>query len=155
MPDLGRAEESWGWLLGELGFDLSRRWDRGVVWRQNGTGIVIEQSPDMVPGMLHSRLRPGMNHIAFNVDSAEEVARLLVDGAEHGWRPLDHATPTRCPMPSWPATWRTATGSRSSSSLRGPSTTSVDPGTGPVRPTHPYAGSRGPHARGLTTRERP
>ena len=62
VPDLARAEESWGWLLGQLGYDLARTWDHGRVWRQDGTGIVIEASPDMVPGMLHSRLRPGMNH---------------------------------------------------------------------------------------------
>ena len=38
------------------------------MWRKDGTGIAIEVSPDMVPGMLYSRLRPGMNHIAFHVD---------------------------------------------------------------------------------------
>jgi catechol 2,3-dioxygenase-like lactoylglutathione lyase family enzyme len=91
VPDLQRAEESWGWLLGELGFELRRRWERGIVWREGGTGVVIEQSPDMVPGMLHSRLRPGMNHVAFSVTSTQEVARLLADGAGHGWRPLADA----------------------------------------------------------------
>ena len=88
VPDLARAEESWGWLLGQLGYDLARTWDHGRVWRQDGTGIVIEASPDMVPGMLHSRLRPGMNHVAFHVATTEEIARLMAEAEEHGWRRL-------------------------------------------------------------------
>ena len=38
--------------------------------------------------MLHSRLRPGMNHVAFHVDSTEAIARLLGEGPDHGWRRL-------------------------------------------------------------------
>jgi catechol 2,3-dioxygenase-like lactoylglutathione lyase family enzyme len=98
VPDLARAEASWGWLLGELGYELGRRWDHGCVWRNGDTGIVIESSPDMVPGMLHSRLRPGMNHVAFHVVDPDEVARLVTEGPAHGWRRLgsdgdDHRHP--------------------------------------------------------------
>ena len=88
VPDLPRAEASWGWLLEQLGYELARRWEHGRVWRQDGTGIVIESSPDMVPGMLHSRLRPGMNHVAFHVSSTEEIARLMAEADDHGWRRL-------------------------------------------------------------------
>ncbi len=88
VPDLARAEASWGWLLGELGYEPARQWETGRVWRSGGTGIVIEASPDMVPGMLHSRLRPGMNHVAFHVRSSAEVARLVADAPDHGWRRL-------------------------------------------------------------------
>ncbi|WP_421117918.1 VOC family protein [Aquihabitans daechungensis] len=88
VPDLARAEESWGWLLEALGYTPARRWEHGRVWRQDGTGIVIESSPDMVPGMLHSRLRPGMNHVAFHVESTEAIARLVEEAGEHGWRRL-------------------------------------------------------------------
>lgn len=93
VPDLHRAERSWGWLLSELGYQVVRRFDHGRVWRDgdgiNGAGIVIEQSPDMVPGMLHSRLRPGMNHIAFRLPTADQLERLVGEAAEHGWRSLD------------------------------------------------------------------
>ena len=98
VPDLERAEDSWGWLLERLGFELARRWDLGCVWRQDGTGIVIEQSPDMVPGMLHSRLRPGLNHVAFHVDSPAAIGALLAEAGDHGWTPLDGDT--RHPLPS-------------------------------------------------------
>ena len=90
VPDLARAERRWGWLLEELGYALSRRWDSGRVWRKDGTGIVIEVSPDMVPGMLYSRLRPGMNHIAFHVDTAEALARMVDAAPDPGWDPLGH-----------------------------------------------------------------
>jgi catechol-2,3-dioxygenase len=88
VPDLRRAERSWGWLLGEVGFELARRWATGCVWREGGTGIVIEASPDMVPGMLHSRLRPGMNHVAFGLDNAAALAGILEAAPGHGWAQL-------------------------------------------------------------------
>lgn len=89
VPDLARAERSWGWLLEELGYALDRRWDHGRVWRHDDTAIVIEASPDMVPGMLHSRLRPGMNHVAFSVPGDVHLADLVGAADEHGWRRLD------------------------------------------------------------------
>lgn len=88
VPDLARAEASWGWLLEQLGYRLERRWEHGRVWRHDGTAIVIEASPDMVPGMLHSRLRPGMNHVAFSAASPAAIAEIVEAAADHGWRRL-------------------------------------------------------------------
>jgi catechol 2,3-dioxygenase-like lactoylglutathione lyase family enzyme len=88
VPDLDRAEASWGWLLGELGYEPTRRWDHGRVWRNGPTGIVIEASPDMVPGMLHSRLRPGMNHVAFHVGDTTRLRTLVEAAGDHGWTRL-------------------------------------------------------------------
>jgi catechol 2,3-dioxygenase-like lactoylglutathione lyase family enzyme len=89
VPDLPRAERSWGWLLDRLDFVLARTWEHGRVWRKDGTGIAIEQSPDMVPGMLYSRLRPGLNHIAFHVASADALAALVAEALPYGWTTLD------------------------------------------------------------------
>ena len=90
VPDLPRAEASWGWLLGELGYELARSWEHGRVWRHEGstTAIVIESSPDMVPGMLFSRLRPGMNHVAFHVADSAAIAALAEAAGAHGWQRL-------------------------------------------------------------------
>lgn len=90
VPELSRAERSWGWLLGELGYDLERTWEHGRLWRQGPTAIVVEASPDMVPGMLYSRLRPGLNHVAFNVESLSALDALLEHGPDHGWQALPH-----------------------------------------------------------------
>lgn len=100
VPDLPRAERSWGWLLTRLGYQSGRRWESGCVWRQDGTGIVIEQSPDMVPGMLHSRLRPGMNHVAFRVTDPVELAAIVEEAGEHGWTSLE--VNARHPLPGEP-----------------------------------------------------
>ncbi|MCB1039260.1 MAG: VOC family protein [Acidimicrobiales bacterium] len=100
VPDLPRAVESWGWLLEELGYEPGRTWDHGRVWRSNGTGIVIEASPDMVPGMLYSRLRPGMNHVAFQVESADRIGELHAAAPDHGWRSLSSDADSRHPLPA-------------------------------------------------------
>lgn len=89
VPDLGRAERSWGWLLERVGYEPYRRFEHGVAWRTAGVAIVIEASPDMVPGMLHSRLRPGLNHVAFDAGSAAVVDAIVGESAAHGWSPLD------------------------------------------------------------------
>ena len=85
VPDLGRAERSWGWLLHQLDYELENQWDVGRIWRKDGAGIVIEQSPDMVPGMLYSRLRPGMNHVAVRVAGPEAIDAILAEATDHGW----------------------------------------------------------------------
>jgi catechol 2,3-dioxygenase-like lactoylglutathione lyase family enzyme len=86
VPDLSRAAPSWRWLLGELGYALDESYETLLLFR-DGTGftLVLEESPDMVPGMLHSRLRPGLNHLAFTVHSLEALAEVLAQAPEHGW----------------------------------------------------------------------
>jgi catechol 2,3-dioxygenase-like lactoylglutathione lyase family enzyme len=89
VPDLARADESWTWLLGELGYRPDRSLDAVLLLRHPGGAIVaLESSPDMVPGMLYSRQRPGLNHIAFNVDSFERLRRIAIEAPAHGWSPL-------------------------------------------------------------------
>jgi catechol 2,3-dioxygenase-like lactoylglutathione lyase family enzyme len=89
VPDLERAGPSWRWLLGQLGYELDREDDRVLVFRHGGgVAIVLEQSADMVPGMLHSRLRPGLNHVAFTIEDGVSLADLVADAGKHGWSTL-------------------------------------------------------------------
>ena len=88
VPDLGRSEPAWQWLLGELGYvlDPSLELDRVLVFRHgSGFAVALEQSPDMVPGMLYSRLRPGVNHIAFTLESASALDDIVAKATDHGW----------------------------------------------------------------------
>lgn len=87
VPDLTRAEASWGWLLGKLGYHVYQEWPEGKSWRAGVTYIVIEQSPDRVAGR-HDRCRPGLNHLAFHVASREELDELALHAPDHGWRLL-------------------------------------------------------------------
>ena len=65
MPDLGRAEQPWCWLLSQLGVAL----DRAL-------------------GMLCSHLRPGLNHMAFTVESVDLLGTVLAGAPAMGWTQL-------------------------------------------------------------------
>jgi catechol 2,3-dioxygenase-like lactoylglutathione lyase family enzyme len=89
VPDIVRAEESWGWLLGQLGYELDRSFDPVLVFRHDGGfALALEESPDMVPGMLYSRMRPGLNHLAFTLDSPAVLRQVSAGAGKHGWTPL-------------------------------------------------------------------
>jgi catechol 2,3-dioxygenase-like lactoylglutathione lyase family enzyme len=95
VPDLGRAELSWGWLLGELGYAVDSSLGTVLLYRDaSGFTIALEQSPDMVPGMLYSRLRPGVNHLAF-VASGPALETIRATARVHGWTSL---APDRHPI---------------------------------------------------------
>jgi len=86
VPDLARSERPWRWLLEEMGYALDRSLDRLLVYRHaSGFAVVLEQSPDMVPGMLYSRLRPGVNHIAFRLETPSALDDIVAKAAHHGW----------------------------------------------------------------------
>jgi catechol 2,3-dioxygenase-like lactoylglutathione lyase family enzyme len=87
VPDLGRAVESWGWLLGELGYEQFQDWEDGRSWRAGPTYIVVEQSPAMIASE-HERCRAGLNHLAFHVASRPRVDELAEAGPAHGWQLL-------------------------------------------------------------------
>jgi len=88
VPDLARADESWSWLLGELGYVRDGSLANVALFRHGGFAIALEQSADMVEGMLYSRMRPGLNHVAFNVDPEVGLGRLIGQCGEHGWSAL-------------------------------------------------------------------
>jgi catechol 2,3-dioxygenase-like lactoylglutathione lyase family enzyme len=93
VPDLERAQQSWSWLLGELGYARDRSLDHVLLFRHaTGFAVALESSPDMVPGMLYSRWRPGLNHVAFSVDSVTALEAVMKEAEGHGWSPLpiDH-----------------------------------------------------------------
>jgi catechol 2,3-dioxygenase-like lactoylglutathione lyase family enzyme len=84
VPDIGRAEREWGWLLGELGHSLYQSWSAGRSWRLGPTYLVVEESPDMRPGG-HDRRAPGLNHLAFHVAGREPLDPLVARASGHGW----------------------------------------------------------------------
>lgn len=87
VPDLNRAVTSWGWLLGEIGYQPYQQWPDGMSWRSGPTYIVVEQSPART-AFRHDRCRPGLNHLAFHVADSARVEQLVTDAPRHGWRLL-------------------------------------------------------------------
>jgi catechol 2,3-dioxygenase-like lactoylglutathione lyase family enzyme len=89
VPDRERAERSWSWLLGCLGYERVGAVDNVALFRHDsGFSVALEESPDMVPGMLYSRFRPGLNHLAFRVESAATLAEIVERASEFGWSEL-------------------------------------------------------------------
>jgi catechol 2,3-dioxygenase-like lactoylglutathione lyase family enzyme len=87
VPDLGRAEDSWGWLLEALGYEPFQRWPHGRSWRQGGHYVVVEQSPALSADS-HDRCRPGLNHVAFHAGSRAELDGMVSAATVHGWKLL-------------------------------------------------------------------
>jgi catechol 2,3-dioxygenase-like lactoylglutathione lyase family enzyme len=87
VPDLTRAASSWGWLLGELGWEPFQNWDAGRSWRLGSVYIVFERSPALV-GSTHDRCRPGLNHLALHAGPPSRVDDLVATAPAHGWSPL-------------------------------------------------------------------
>lgn len=85
VPNLDRAVATWGWLLGELGYELFQEWPGGQSWRSGPTYIVLEQSPARTASR-HDRSRPGLNHLAFHVATVALTEALATAATQHGWR---------------------------------------------------------------------
>ncbi|MCY7401944.1 MAG: VOC family protein [Nocardioides sp.] len=82
-PDTSLGE--WGWLLGEIGWEVDIE---GASWvADDGTYLFVERSADQVDEP-HDRLRPGINHLAFTVESRDLLDRIRAASTEHGWHEL-------------------------------------------------------------------
>jgi catechol 2,3-dioxygenase-like lactoylglutathione lyase family enzyme len=87
VPDLSRAEDSWGWLLEALGWQPYQRWEAGRSWRLGDTYVVVERSPAL-SAADHDRHRPGVNHLALHAGPPAGVDALAAEAPVHGWSPL-------------------------------------------------------------------
>ncbi|WP_327585458.1 VOC family protein [Nonomuraea sp. NBC_00507] len=84
VPDLPRAIGSWQWLLEALGYTVSQDWAGGRSWRLGPTYLVMEQSPALTADR-HDRRRPGLNHLAFHVESRTRLDALVQQAPAYGW----------------------------------------------------------------------
>ncbi|MFJ3173884.1 VOC family protein [Streptomyces roseus] len=84
VPDLARAIAEWEWLFDDLGYTLHQSWDRGRSWRLGPTYLVFEQSPALT-ATHHDRRAPGLNHLAFHIDTPDRVDLLTAKARENGW----------------------------------------------------------------------
>ncbi|SER84167.1 Glyoxalase/Bleomycin resistance protein/Dioxygenase superfamily protein [Lentzea xinjiangensis] len=86
VPDLARAEASFGWLFPALGWTEFQRWEAGVSWKSGGTYVVVEQSPALTGP--HDRMKAGLNHLALHAGARADVDRLTGEAPRNGWRLL-------------------------------------------------------------------
>jgi catechol 2,3-dioxygenase-like lactoylglutathione lyase family enzyme len=89
VSDLARSIEFWGWLLPELGYELYQEWPEGRSWRRGGdTYVVFVQADERYRNYGLHRKRPGLNHLAFWAESAQQVEALPDQLRERGVKVL-------------------------------------------------------------------
>ncbi|MDO4897955.1 MAG: glyoxalase [Rothia sp. (in: high G+C Gram-positive bacteria)] len=85
--DYKASAPSWDWLLRNLGWKEQDTWHLGKSWRAaDASYLVLEQSSD-VNGQ-HDRMRAGLNHLALNCMSRQELDHIRAEAPEHGWAEL-------------------------------------------------------------------
>ncbi|WP_313813987.1 VOC family protein [Glutamicibacter sp.] len=84
VADLGASRSSLGWLLLQLGFEIESTWPSGISYRHGEFYIVLESGSDVLKGQ-HERCRPGLNHLAFQAGSEQDVDRLTKRALAHGF----------------------------------------------------------------------
>ena len=84
VADLVRAEQSLGWLLEQVGYEMNGRWEHGRSYQGAGDYIVLESGAD-VTECAHERRRPGLNHLAFAAGRRAQVDELVELAQEHGF----------------------------------------------------------------------
>jgi len=85
VSDPGVAVAEWGWLLGEIGWEVDIE---GASWvADDGTYLFMERSADQVDEP-HDRLRAGLNHLALTVEDRALLDRLRAESTAHGWHEM-------------------------------------------------------------------
>lgn len=74
--DLAAAVDFWGWLLGELGYEVHQDWDGGRSWKLGATYLVLAAADGEYRDEPYHRREPGLNHLAFHAASRERVDEL-------------------------------------------------------------------------------
>lgn len=85
VTELATACDEWSWLFGELEWEADE--GRRSWCHPDGTYAFLEHSADQVDGP-HDRLRPGVNHLAFTVESRVLLDRMRAESSAHGWHEL-------------------------------------------------------------------
>lgn len=87
VQDLARARQTLGWLFQQLGYAVSGEWSEGTSYQGAGEYLVLESGPDVGPGG-HDRLRPGLNHLAFQAGTPADVDALVESAVQRGFTVL-------------------------------------------------------------------
>ena len=85
VTDPATACDEWAWLFGELEWEADAA---GRSWcHADGTYAFLERSSDQVDEP-HDRLRAGINHLAFTVESRMLLDRMRAESSSHGWHEM-------------------------------------------------------------------
>jgi Lactoylglutathione lyase and related lyases len=82
VANLEQSVAFWGWLLEYLGYQVYQTWDNGRSWQLGATYLVLVQVEEPFSETSYHRKQVGLNHLAFQVETTDEVdqiAQLLVE----------------------------------------------------------------------------
>lgn len=88
VSNLKHSVEFWGWLFEELGYTPFQDWESGKSWRLEGSYIVFVQAEERFLDISYHRCRVGLNHLAFYVDSRQEIDDITLKLKDKGIRIL-------------------------------------------------------------------
>lgn len=84
VSDLQTSRAFWDWIFQELGYSVYQDWDQGVSWRSGTTYLVFVQTEPNYLDIPYHRKRAGLNHLAFQANSKEQVDRMTKHLEERG-----------------------------------------------------------------------
>ncbi|EOS58468.1 VOC family protein [Paenibacillus barengoltzii] len=84
VSDLQTSRAFWDWIFQELGYSVYQDWDQGVSWRSGATYLVFVQTEANYLDIPYHRKRVGLNHLAFQANSKEQVDRMTKHLEERG-----------------------------------------------------------------------
>ena len=84
VSNLKRSTEFWGWLLEELGYEIFQTWEQGQSWKLKESYIVFVQAEERFLDVTYHRCRVGLNHLAFHMESREQVDNMKIELQQRG-----------------------------------------------------------------------
>lgn len=73
VKDLAKSINFWDWFLVDLGYKEFQKWETGISYKLQETYLVFVQAEKKHCDVNFHRCKPGLNHLAFYVDSKEKV----------------------------------------------------------------------------------
>ncbi|WP_019156678.1 VOC family protein [Robertmurraya massiliosenegalensis] len=78
VSNLEDSKKFWGWLLEEIGYKPFQKWKNGQSWKLGDTYLVFVQTEERFLDIPYHRSRVGLNHLAFHVESRQQVDDLTM-----------------------------------------------------------------------------
>ncbi|KAA0548166.1 hypothetical protein FZW96_10605 [Bacillus sp. BGMRC 2118] len=85
VSNLQQSLQFWDWFLQELGYEEYQQWEEGKSYKLGDTYLVFVQVEEHYKQNIYHRKAVGLNHLAFHVDSREEVDELAKAVKEKGY----------------------------------------------------------------------
>ncbi len=73
VHDLKRSKAFWTWLLEALGYKIYQQWSEGISYILNDSYLCFVQTEEAYLAPEYHRKRTGLNHLAFHLDSRQQV----------------------------------------------------------------------------------